>query len=186
VGSYFLQESLWPDATALYADARARGLTTSLDGNFDPAEQWDSGILGVLAHTDVFFANEQELIGIARAATADEAVELLLDRMPAEAVVVCKLGSEGAVAARRAGGATVRAHAAVPAMPGALVDTVGAGDSLAAGFLAGRLGGTSIERALALGVACGTASTRGAGGVGAQADRASAESLADQVVIRSL
>ncbi|MEU1972974.1 carbohydrate kinase family protein [Microbacterium sp. NPDC019599] len=181
IGSYFLQRSLWAEAPALYADARAAGLTTSLDGNFDPDEEWDRGILSVLVHTDVFFANEQELTGIARTATADDAVESLLDRMPAGAVVVCKLGADGAVAARRDGGATVRVHAGVPELDGRLVDTVGAGDSLAAGFLAGLLSGEPVERALALGVACGTASTRGAGGVGAQPDRTAAEALADRV-----
>lgn len=186
IGSWFLQHALWDDAAALFARARAAGLTTSVDGNFDPEEQWDRGILSLIAHADVFFGNEQELAGITGISEPDAAVASLLDRMPDGAVVVHKLGAEGAVAAWRDAGTTVRVRADVPEIEGDLVDTVGAGDSLAAGFLAGRLSGLPIDRSLALGVACGTASTRGAGGVGAQPSRAIAEEIAGRVVLRSI
>lgn len=182
-GSYFLQEALWPDAAALFAQARAAGLSTSLDGNFDPAETWDSGILSVLAHCDVFFGNEQELRGITRAEDLSAAVDALLDVMPAAAVVVCKSGGDGASAVWREGSATRRIQARTPDAEGDLVDTVGAGDSLAAGFLAGRLDGSPIGECLRLGVACGTASTRGAGGVGSQPSRAAASALAERVSV---
>ena len=180
-GSYFLQESLWADAGGLWQRARAAGLSTSLDGNFDPSEEWSSGILSVLPHVDVFFGNEQELCGITRRADLENAVDATLDSLPMGGVVVCKLGGDGAVAAWREAGRTRRIHAGIPEAPGSLVDTVGAGDSLAAGFLAARLAGASLERCLAIGVACGTASTRGAGGVGAQPDLAAASALADLV-----
>jgi len=48
------------------------------------------------------------------------------------------------------------------------VDTVGAGDAFDAGFLAGWLDGMPFERGLALAVSCGTLSTHGRGGTGAQ------------------
>ncbi len=58
---------------------------------------------------------------------------------------------------------------AVPQAAGAAVaDTTGAGDSFDAGFLLGHLSGWPLERALALGCACGALSTRAAGGVAAQ------------------
>ncbi|QKJ18263.1 carbohydrate kinase family protein [Microbacterium hominis] len=180
-GSYFLQESLWPDAAALYERARKAGLSTSLDGNFDPTERWDNGILDVLAHCDVFFGNEQELRGITGADDIDDAVESVLDRMPKGAIVVCKLGADGASAMWRERGASRRISAATPDAPGELVDTVGAGDSLAAGFIAARLTGGTVENCLALGVACGTASTRGPGGVGAQPSRTAADAVAASV-----
>lgn len=145
VGSYFLQRALWPDAATLFARARIAGLSTSLDGNFDPDETWDRGILDVLAHTDVFFGNEQELVGIT-GADSSLAAEVMLERMPPDAVVVCKLGGEGAVAIWREGRDVVRVRAGIPDVPGELVDTVGAGDSLAAGFLAARLAGRPVER----------------------------------------
>lgn len=182
-GSYFLQEGLWPDAAALFADTRARGIATSLDGNFDPAEEWDRGILDVIAHCDVFFGNEQEICGITGLPGLDDAVSALLGVLPPGGVVVCKLGAAGAAALWRDAGDARGVRATTPVVDGELVDTVGAGDSLAAGFIAARLDGAPIEDCLRLGVACGTASTRGAGGVGAQPDRATAERIAACMVL---
>lgn len=177
VGSYFLQESLWADAAALFARARARGLSTSLDGNFDPAEQWDRGILAVLAEVDVFFGNEQEVAGITGIADPDAAIGHLLGIMPDGATVVFKRGADGASAVTRAGSLSARPPAST------IVDTVGAGDSLAAGYLAARLRGDAPDRQLAYAVACGTASTRAAGGTAAQADAALAAELAATIAV---
>ena len=62
------------------------------------------------------------------------------------------LGEEGAVLACESGG-----EYAMPAFPGRAADTVGAGDSLLAGFIAAYEGGQSAEQALAQGVAAGCA-----------------------------
>jgi sugar/nucleoside kinase (ribokinase family) len=183
VGSYFLQHALHADAPALFRAARVAGLTTSLDGNFDPAEEWDCGILDLMPHVDIFFGNEEELTGITGAADIDAAVEQLLAIMPADAVVVAKLGADGALAVRRAGDGIARVRATVPPLDGDLVDTVGAGDTLAAGYLTARLLDMPGDAALAFAVACGTASTRGAGGVGAQPDRATALALAGRTAV---
>jgi len=164
VGSYFLQEALWSDAPALFARARAAGLSTSVDGNFDPALDWDRGIRSVLAHADIFFGNEQEVAGITGLAGVDEGISALLDLMPQGAIVVFKRGADGALAVTR----SERVEAPTPSLPGDVVDTVGAGDSLAAGFLTARLRGAGIAEALNLAVECGTASTRAAGGTAAQ------------------
>ena len=74
IGSWFLQHALWDDAAALFARARAAGLSTSVDGNFDPEERWDRGILNLIAHADVFFGNEHELAGITGISEPDAAV----------------------------------------------------------------------------------------------------------------
>ncbi|GLI26479.1 sugar kinase [Agromyces rhizosphaerae] len=181
VGSYFLQRDLWADAVDLFAAARARGMSTSLDGNFDPTEQWDCGILALLGHVDIFFANEQELRGVTGESSLTDAAASALERMPEGSRLVCKLGAEGALVHTRRAGRIETVRAETPVAPGSLVDTVGAGDSLAAGFIAAHLSGSTTPVALA--VACGTASTRGAGGVGAQPDRATAEALASTVRI---
>lgn len=183
IGSYFLQHALQEDAPALFARARAAGVRTSLDGNFDPAERWDSGILTLLPHVDVFFGNEEELTGISGVAGIDDAVGELLAIMPQGAVVVAKLGADGAYAARLSGGKVERVRAAVPPLDGELADTVGAGDTLAAGYIAGMLHGMPVEDALRLAVACGTASTRGSGGVGAQPDWETAAALAARTAV---
>jgi sugar/nucleoside kinase (ribokinase family) len=75
---------------------------------------------------------------------------------------VVKCGAQGAVTLD--GKAVVRA-AAPAAVP---VDTIGAGDSFDAGFVYGHLQGWPVGRSLAFGTACGSLSTRAAGGVEAQ------------------
>ncbi|MEV4737595.1 MULTISPECIES: carbohydrate kinase family protein [unclassified Microbacterium] len=181
VGSWFLQHDLHDDAPALFAAARAAGLSTSLDGNFDPAETWDSGILAVLPHVDVFFGNEEELTGITGASDIEAAIRRMLEIMPTGATVIAKLGGDGALAARRHDDGIRLTSAPVPAVDSPLVDTVGAGDTLAAGFLTARLRGLPENEAIAFAVACGTASTRGPGGVGAQPDAETAAALANGI-----
>ena len=50
----------------LLAEARAAGLTTSLDTNWDPAGNW-AGVADCLPHLDVFPPNAAEAVAIARA-----------------------------------------------------------------------------------------------------------------------
>ena len=58
------------------------------------------------------------------------------------------------------------------------VDTTGAGDAFDAGFLAAWLEGRPLADALRFAVACGSLSTRAAGGTDAQATREEAEAAA--------
>jgi sugar/nucleoside kinase (ribokinase family) len=76
--------------------------------------------------------------------------------------VAVKLGTDGGFAVDAEG--VVRSES----VPSEVVDTIGAGDSFDAGFLAGRLLGWPLERCLGLAVACGSISTRAAGGTAAQ------------------
>jgi sugar/nucleoside kinase (ribokinase family) len=181
VGAYFLQSGLKPDLAAWFSDLRGRGLTTSLDPNYDPAGTWDSGIADVLDAVDVFFCNEHEAMAIAGASTPQWAVTWLLDRMPEDATVVLKLGPRGAVAHFRSLDGQQGETAAAPALAGSVVDTVGAGDSLAAGYLAARMRSLDRSEALAVGVANGTASTRAAGGIDGQLDWAGVLAVPDPV-----
>lgn len=171
VGSYFLQYALHDTLAGLFEQWRAAGRSTSLDPNFDPAETWDSAIAAVLPHTDVLFCNEQEATSIARCGSVAEAVWRLVAMLPPGAELVVKRGSLGA-SVYVGDGRSVMEEANVSPGPtdAPLVDTVGAGDSLAAGYLAARLRGCSLEERLAVGVRNGTASTRAAGGTAGQLD----------------
>jgi sugar/nucleoside kinase (ribokinase family) len=51
------------------------------------------------------------------------------------------------------------------------VDTTGAGDSFAAGFISAFLSGESDQQCLKKGNACGALSTRGVGGTASQPDQ---------------
>jgi sugar/nucleoside kinase (ribokinase family) len=159
IGSYFLLAGLQPEAPKLFAQAHVLGLTTSLDTNYDPTERWDSGLRAVLPHTDIFLPNENELRALTGETDPEMALALLAEQLP---LAVAKLGPQGAIARR--GADIYRADA----LPVAVVETTGAGDSFDAGFIYGYLAGWDIPRALRLGCVCGSLSTQAAGGVAAQ------------------
>jgi sugar/nucleoside kinase (ribokinase family) len=160
LGSYFLQQGIQPGLPDIFSRAQKAGATTSLDPGWDPEEDWDSGLREVLAHTDVFLPNEQELLALARKTVLEDALESYED-IPTVAV---KRGDAGVVG--RANGAVVACSA--PRVDA--VDTTGAGDSFDAGFLFGLLNGYDLKRALEIGCLCGALSTEKAGGVDAQPD----------------
>ena len=159
LGAYYLQTNLLPAAPAVLRRAHALGLSVSLDTNWDPAERWEGGLDEALAHADLFFPNEREALAIAGAADLATAVETLGRRVP---VLAVKLGREGALV--RAGGRSVT----VPVAPVEPLDTIGAGDSFDAGFLAGWLAGLPLDRCAALGNACGRANSLQRGGLAGQ------------------
>jgi sugar/nucleoside kinase (ribokinase family) len=95
---------------------------------------------------DILFANEAEVTQLAGAAHFDTAVASVAAKVP---TLVATRSEEGAVAVR--GGERV----SVPAERiEKLVDTTGAGDLFAAGFLAGEARGLGLERSLKLGAIC--------------------------------
>lgn len=168
VSSYFLQEGLRSGCRSLLAAAHARGLTTSLDPGFDPAERWDDGLRDTLREVDVFFPNEVELRGLGG---ADDPVECLRRLENGRTLVVAKLGADGCLALQH--GHPIH----VPAFPVTPVDTTGAGDSFNAGFLHAWLRAQPLREALRFAAACGALSTRAMGGTGSQATAAQAEEL---------
>jgi sugar/nucleoside kinase (ribokinase family) len=178
VASFYLQRALTPGLGALFSAARRRGITTSVDPNWDPSESWDGGLRELLPEIDVLLPNAVEAMRIAGSPDPLQAACALSASGP---LTVVKLGPAGAVAARQ-GEVAARAAppaASAPAPRAAVVDAVGAGDAFDAGFLAGRLAGEPLERSLALACACGALSTRAAGGTAAQATMAEARALID-------
>jgi sugar/nucleoside kinase (ribokinase family) len=159
VSSYFMQRPLQQDLPALFDAAHTRGATTSIDPNWDPDERWDSGLIELLDRTDVFFPNAAEARLIAGIDDVETAAKALAERAT---VVAVKMGTDGGLAVDA--DTVVRSDS----VPSVVVDTIGAGDSFDAGFLAGRLLGWPLERCLRLAVACGSISTRAAGGTAAQ------------------
>ena len=159
VSSYFLQDALRPGLPGLFEGAHAAGATTSVDPNWDPAESWDSGLLELVSSVDVFLPNSAE----ARLITGIDDIDIAAQSLAARAsVVAIKFGDGGGMVQQ--GEEAVR----VPGIAVDVVDTTGAGDTFDAGFLAGRLQGWSLERALAFANICGGLSCRAAGGTDAQ------------------
>jgi sugar/nucleoside kinase (ribokinase family) len=165
-GSTAIQPRLRPGLPDLYRQARAAGVTTSFDTNWDPDQRWE-GIDALLATADVFLPNQQEAVLIsglpdpldAARALADRAAAAGRDATAGPLTVAVKLGAEGALALRG------REALRVPADRVQVIDATGAGDAFDAGFLYGFLDGRPLAEMLALGVACGSLSTRAIGGV---------------------
>jgi sugar/nucleoside kinase (ribokinase family) len=158
VASYFLQSALQPGLPELFTRAHTFRLTISLDTNWDPSCDW-RGFDELLHLTDIFLPNENEALALSGVPTVEAALPILGQKSQ---VVAVKCGGRGALAHQ--GNKTESA----PALPVEVVDTVGAGDTFDAGFLYGWLNGWSLKKTLALAAACGSLSTRSAGGVSAQ------------------
>ena len=95
---------------------------------------------------DILFANEDEILMLAGAADCDSAIAAVAPEV--ETLVVTR-SERGAIAQRG------DERAEVPADPiEQLIDTTGAGDLFAAGFLAGEARGLGLERSLKLGAIC--------------------------------
>ena len=159
VSSYFLQRGLQATLPRLFRDARARGVTVSLDPGGDPDDRWDGGIRDALAAADLFFPNEVELREISR---HTDAVQSLRTLQNGRTATVVKLGPQGCLALD--GSQATK----VPAPNVAVVDTTGAGDSFNAGFLAAWLRRAALVACMRDGVCCGALATRRLGGTTAQ------------------
>ncbi|MFI5908861.1 carbohydrate kinase family protein [Dactylosporangium sp. NPDC051541] len=164
VSSLFLQPGLHAGLAGVFKRAKALGVTTSLDTNWDPSGRW-TGLDEILAVTDVFLPNAAELLAVTGAETTEVAAARLV---ALGTTVVLKDGARGG-RAWWPESATATATATAPGLAVDVVDTTGAGDSFNAGFLAARLDGRTVAESLGWAARAGSLSTRAAGGTAAQA-----------------
>lgn len=175
VAAFFLQTALAPGLADVLSAARAAGASTSVDPNWDPAEDWDSGLHKLLPLIDVLLPNAVEACRIAGVSDGDaEAAALAL--AASGPLVAVKLGAEGALAAPAGGGGEL-VRATPPQRLVDAVDAVGAGDAFDAGLVCALLDERPLGDALAFACACGTLSMRAAGGTAAQATLAEARAV---------
>ncbi|MFG1814929.1 carbohydrate kinase family protein [Kribbella sp. NPDC049174] len=160
--SFYLMPQLAAGLAALFKEAKSAKATTSLDPNDDPTDRWDRMVLDpVLRVTDFFLPNAAEARALTGHPSVTDAAGILARRGP---LVVVKNGTDGALAHNGSSVATA------PALKVETVDAVGAGDSFDAGYVAAVLNGCGRDQALSIATACGSLSTRAAGGTAAQAD----------------
>lgn len=138
-GSFFLLPGFDGHATAqVLQQARQRGLRTSLDVCWDPNGRWAQELAPCLPYCDLIFPNQTEAHQITGLTDPAEMAQWLLDQGVGTAVI--KLGPAGCLV--KNGREQVRA----PGYAVAVVDTTGAGDAFAGGFLAGQVWGWDLER----------------------------------------
>ena len=146
MGGWFLQGAA-PVLSDILRRARAAGATTSLDPGADPDGTWDGGLAELYPEIDHLLPNAAEALALTGLADVAEAARTLAAAGAGSVLVKC--GREGVLAVVE--GALVTA----PAVAVEVVDTIGAGDSTNAGWLAGVLNGWPAGRCAALSAACG-------------------------------
>jgi sugar/nucleoside kinase (ribokinase family) len=95
---------------------------------------------------DILFANEAELLALAEVEDFDAAVAKIAPQVP---TLVVTRSEKGAIALQNGAKASVAAEPIAK-----VVDTTGAGDLFAAGFLHGQAQGWDLEKSLRLGAIC--------------------------------
>lgn len=145
------------NAAEILRRARQAGLETSIDTGWDSRGEWMQVLEPCLPHCDLLFVNEDEARRLGGTPDAEESARLFL-RLGARNVVV-KLGAAGCAAFGEAG----EFHA--PAFPVEVVDTTGAGDAFAGGFLAALARGLSFSEAARVANAAGALSVSRLGSV---------------------
>jgi sugar/nucleoside kinase (ribokinase family) len=155
VAGALVLDSLDGEPTArILAEARRRGLHTSLDTVFDGSGRWER-VLPALAYCDLVTPGQAEAEAISGERDPARAARRLRDLGAAIAAVT--LGPDGCqVAADDFDGR-------VPAVPVEAVDGTGAGDAFVAGFLYGRLAGWATEACARFANAAGALATTAVG-----------------------
>lgn len=171
VSSFFLHRALRPRMVDLFRQAKAAGLSTSLDTNDDPENKWDRDLLEVLKYVDIFFPNDREAKKIARTEDLSQAINILAGLAK---TVVVKRGAAAAIC--RSG--EEQCSLAPPIVKA--VDDIGAGDSFDAGFIHQFLTGAKMEDCLVYANIAGAYSTTKEGGTEAFRDRAALTSYIRQ------
>jgi sugar/nucleoside kinase (ribokinase family) len=155
-GALVMPELDGEPAAALLAEARARGLITSIDVVWDPTGRWER-VLPCLPHTRVFAPSLAE----GRAISGEEEPRRVAAWLRARGVevVALKLGPDGCYVAGEG------YEGRLEAPPVEAVDGTGSGDAFAAGLLYGLLAGWRLERAARLANAVGALATTAVGAV---------------------
>lgn len=133
-------------ADKVVATARAAGCTISIDlASFEVVNVARDWILGQLRQgVHVVFANEDEAGALFQ--RRDDYAQFAREIAAYGGIAAVKMGKDGAWIARGA-----ELHRIAPVKAERVVDTTGAGDSWAAGFLYGHLRGASLPAAGAIG-----------------------------------
>jgi sugar/nucleoside kinase (ribokinase family) len=165
IAGFFVLPNLFEDVAEKLAELRTLGITTSLDVVFnvrmnDPklrAALWES-----LPQLDFFIANDHEAFRLTGESDPVNSAAILQER-GAENVII-KLGAQGCYALSE------RFTGMVPAFKVEVVDTTGAGDAFAAGFVAALSQGKDVETSCKAGNQAGAHVVQKLGAIAAWVD----------------
>lgn len=157
--SFFLQPQLQDDLGNLFRFAKAAGMTTSFDPQWDPLEKWQMNAQEILPYVDVFFPNESELLKLTGTSTLEAAVESIRELVN---IMVVKRGAKGSLL-----WVDGRTRELPAFLNKKVIDAIGAGDSFNAGFIHKFIRNHSVESCQEFANLTGAISTQAAGGTAA-------------------
>lgn len=161
LSSLFMQSGLLRDIDKILDLAAAKGVTVSLDTQWDPIEKWALDYRKVLPRITVFMPNEKELQALTGASDLESAIAAVTPYLGGAMLLKC--GSDGSILVRRDGSRVV-----LPAfLNKEVVDAIGAGDSCNSGFVSAFVKGLPLEECQKAGNLTGAVNTTASGGTGA-------------------
>jgi sugar/nucleoside kinase (ribokinase family) len=144
----FLLAGLRPKYVDLLKKIKSLGYQIALDTGW-PSDGWNDInrelVMQWIPFCDHLLINELEVTCIAAEENLDLAIGVLLSKMKPDATLVAKVGARGVIGLQ--GGTRIDQ----PTERAQIFDTIGAGDSFNAGYLAARLMGASLKGSLAFG-----------------------------------
>lgn len=149
--------NLRPHAAETLRQARKLGYSTSLDTGWDARNQWSEILNPCLPYLDLLFVNQDEARLLTGLHDPAQAARALLDG--GAGTVIVKLGEQGCLVCR---GQTAEP---TPAFIVPVVDTTGAGDCFAGGFISGLHHGYDLVQAARLANAAGALSVQRLGAI---------------------
>ncbi len=153
VSAVYLEGYLWdaPEGPAIFAaaaqaaKAAGRDVAMTLSDPFCVDRHRDAFLAFIREHVDILFANEVEIASLYQCSGFEDAA----GRVSGDVKIAALTRSEkGSLIVAGSGRTVAAAH------PTRVVDTTGAGDLYAAGFLYGYTTGASLERAARIGAVC--------------------------------
>jgi sugar/nucleoside kinase (ribokinase family) len=175
-GFFVLPEMDRGGAVEVLAEAKRRGLTTSLDVCWDRRGEWLRVLGPCLPYVDFAMPSEEEAAALTGCSEPAAMAAALRDAGCGAAVI--KLGERGCLYADG------REVLSVPAFRVPVRDTTGAGDCFIAGFLHARDSGWPLPRALRFANACGARAVGAVGAVTGMAPAAEIEAWAETLEAR--
>ncbi len=139
LASFFVLPRLRARGLETLIRARAAGLTTSFDTNWDPEDSWLRTLEPCLPYIDFLFMNEDEARMVTGSPDAAAGASVVLSKGLKTSIV--KLGGRGCAVY------TADREIVCPAFDVEAKDTTGAGDCFVAGFLAASQRGASLAEA---------------------------------------
>ena len=161
LSSLFMQSGLLRDIDKILDKAASKGVTVSLDTQWDPLEKWALDYKSVLPKITLFLPNETELQALTHTCSLEDGIAAVQPYLGCAMLVKC--GSAGSLLVLKDG----TRHLLPAFLNRNVVDAIGAGDSCNAGFVSAFVKGLPLTECQEVGNLTGAVNTTAAGGTGA-------------------